>query len=178
MIISPASFHPRIEKKLGINMEIFSSGNTGSHNINHRTIVFTNWIRRFLGKPDFLKHIYQLPRSLGISYIKNNLFFRVTQRIYWLSFIPINNSTSVKFKIKSSSGYPLGRFISVCSIHKTHQLSLISVLLVFGGIFVTYLWMVFGFWNISSRGTLILCLTPQYLVIRRYIASFFSKLLW
>ena len=107
-----------------------------------------DWIRRFLGKRKFPKHILIEPISLGISYISNNLFFRETQRIDRLSPRPVNNCTPGKCRGKSSSVSPLGRLIYICSIHKTHQLSLMNFLIGFGNIFVPCNWMSFGFWKI------------------------------
>ena len=108
-------------KELDINMVGYFIGNTGVHNINIRIIVFINWISIFLGKPNLPKHLTQDNSSLGRSSSINNLYFCGTQNFDQFCFRPVNNSTSLKFRIKSSSEYPIGRLISVCSVHKTHQ---------------------------------------------------------
>ena len=126
------------------------SGNTGVHNINSNIIVFINWSSRLLGKPNFPKHIPQEPSSLGRSYSMNNLWFYGTQHVDLLCFRPIKNCTPLKFKIKLSSGYPDGRLISVCSVHKKHHFSIIKVMIGSGNIFISYNRIAFGFWDIHS----------------------------
>ena len=118
------SFLPDLDsKEPDINMAGCFMGNTGVHNINSRIIFFTNWSRIFLGKPKLMKHRHQEPSSIGISYSSNEHCFCGTQRIDLLIFRPVNNNIPGKCKRKSTSGFPLGRLIYVCSAHKTHPQS-------------------------------------------------------
>ena len=141
-------------------MEGSFSGYTGVHNINIRIIFFINWCRRFLGKSKFSNHIPQGPISPGGSYSINKICFHGTQRIDRLSFRPVNNCTPGKCKVKYNSGSPLGRIIYICIIQKTHQVSLINVLLRFGDMFVPYNWIAFGFYKIQSGYSSLVTNTP------------------
>ena len=128
-------------KELGINTTGSFSWNNGVQNINIRIIVFINWNGTVPGKPKFLKHRTQKPSSLVSSYSSNQICFCGTQSIYRFSFRPLNNFTSRKYIIKSSSESPLVRISYVCSIHKTHQFYFINLLLGFEGIsFPTIIW--------------------------------------
>ena len=94
------------------------SGNTGVWNINGMVIVFINCSRILLGKTNFPKHILQEPISLGNSHTIKKIWFRGTQLIDQMIFIPINNCTPGKCNRKYSSGSTLGRLIFVYSTHK------------------------------------------------------------
>ena len=129
-------------------MASYFSEKTGVNIINSRIIVFINWSGGVLGKPKLPKHRYQEPRILGSIHCINKIYFHGTQCIDWLSFILLKKFTPVKCKIKPISGFTLGRLIYICRIHKTHQLTLINLLLGFGNILFPYNWMIFGIWKI------------------------------
>ena len=133
---------------------------TGVHNINSRIIVFINWSRTVPGKPNLSKHRPQKTISIGRSYIRNNIYFRGTQRIDLLRFRTVNNYTPRKRENRSISGSTLGRIIYVCSFQKKHQWSLIIIFLGFGYLLVPYNQMAFGLWDILSGSSSFLSNPP------------------
>ena len=137
----------------------YFSGYTGVQNINSSIIVFINQSRIFLEKHKLPDHKPQESSSFGGSYIINRICFFENQYIDKFSFRHINNCIPVKRKRKSSSGPHLVRLIFICSVHKTNQFYLINVLLWFGGLFVLYNRMKFGFWTIKL-GSSSLVYTP------------------
>ena len=136
MIISPDSLHPWISNNRTSVWWVLSMVILKFTNINSKIISFIDCSMRILGKPKFPKHIPQEPRIIVISYSINKFWFHGNQCIDILIFRPVQNCTPVKYKIKSSSGSPLGRLVYIFSVHKIHHLSLINILLGFGDIFI------------------------------------------
>ena len=170
------SFLPSLNiKEPDIDMAGYFIGYTGVHNINSRIIVFINWSRIFLYKPKLPKHRPQETSSIVGSYRSNNLWFCGTQIIDRLSFRPVNNCTPENVEEHPVLGILLvGSFPYVASTkHIIYPLSMSCLGL---GVFLSH---TIG-WHLGSgrysRVPLLLYITPQYLVIWRYLVRFFRKL--